>query len=307
MTRSIKRTNEAEFHGKILSLTATYEKDEEQPYTHVLSLTATLNGVVVASSHSITVKKDYLRGGEFHATMDIRSQETATFATTLFDGSGRLREEFVRVGSVRRGTGVWGHELDKGSLALIEDIHVHESYRGQGYAKWILQQTLSQPEIQTPDLNFVYAWPCADRQPTREEHKVVTDTIDHIFALAGFRRVGRTEFVAYSLRDFDHPSRSLAAENDATILKGSDDEYDNLLTAEEKKTLTPEEQSIRQKVVLASRFPLQHAIVNQDNDDLMATFIQLLAEDPAAIRHQDLSGATPLHVAALKKKGVFLF
>lgn len=300
MTRCTKRTTQVDYNGETLTLKAKYSKHYEQPHTYFLSLTATLDGVDVADSLSLIVKKDACRGGDFHEVMDMHSDETQRFASTVFDGSGRLRNEFVREGSARRGTGVWGHELDTGSIVFIELVSVQDSHRGQGYGKWIIEQTLSQPEVQT--CNFAYTWPCAIGVKSKEEHTAITARAEHIFSEAGFRRIGRTEFVAYAVKNAGHPSRTLAAENDASLLKETDDSINHLLTTEEMNNLTPEQQQSRKVDILAARYPLHHAIVNETDENLMAIFSRLLTEDRGAIRSQDFLGATPLHIAAMKSK-----
>ena len=64
------------------------------------------------------VRGDFLRVMEKSSTPELRAM-----AQTLFDKYGKLRSEHVEHG-YHRGTGVWGHELDNGTLILILSVRV---------------------------------------------------------------------------------------------------------------------------------------------------------------------------------------
>lgn len=61
--------------------------------------------------------------GKFLEVMDADSDELHQFSTTIFDKYGLIRPWLVNEG-VKKGTGCWGHELDKGELVYITDISV---------------------------------------------------------------------------------------------------------------------------------------------------------------------------------------
>jgi hypothetical protein len=55
--------------------------------------------------------------------MERRSVETSYLAYDLFDRHGRLSREYI-THPVKRGTGLWGLELDYGNLLFIKNIEV---------------------------------------------------------------------------------------------------------------------------------------------------------------------------------------
>ena len=61
------------------------------PLSQVTS-TLSRNKQKIASSKSLIIEKDKMRG-DFHGIMDIHSDETQEFATTLFDTRGQLNKE----------------------------------------------------------------------------------------------------------------------------------------------------------------------------------------------------------------------
>ena len=58
--------------------------------------------------------------GEFPTVMDA-SQELSDSATTLFDEIGHLRPSFIEH-EYQKGSGVWGRELDDGSLLYLPSL-----------------------------------------------------------------------------------------------------------------------------------------------------------------------------------------
>ncbi|CAI4213881.1 unnamed protein product [Parascedosporium putredinis] len=65
---------------------------------------------------------------EFRDIMEAPHKGTMDLALDLFDRYGRLKEE-IREHALRKGSGVWGKELDEGNLVLIEDILVERKHR----------------------------------------------------------------------------------------------------------------------------------------------------------------------------------
>jgi hypothetical protein len=63
---------------------------------------------------------------DFWMQMEAPSQELATLGFELFDRYGCLKDEFKNH-TVRKGTGVWGDELDDGSFFVIEALMVKKA------------------------------------------------------------------------------------------------------------------------------------------------------------------------------------
>lgn len=70
----------------------------------------------------------------FWRDMEEPCQELSSVAFGLFDRHGRLKQEFMNH-TVRKGTGVWGSELDLGSFFVIEIVRVDRDWRRKGIAK----------------------------------------------------------------------------------------------------------------------------------------------------------------------------
>ena len=69
----------------------------------------------------------------FEADMDLPSRDTSTLASELFDRYGRLKRE-LREHPVKKGSSVWGKELDTGDFLLIELLTVENDRQRQGIA-----------------------------------------------------------------------------------------------------------------------------------------------------------------------------
>lgn len=64
----------------------------------------------------------------FWLEMEEPTQETNDLAVDLFDRYGRLNTQFYDH-EVKKGSGVWGSELDHGDLLLFQELIVDETYR----------------------------------------------------------------------------------------------------------------------------------------------------------------------------------
>ena len=70
----------------------------------------------------------------FHRDMEEPSNDTATVGFGVFDRWGCLRPEYQNH-PVKKGTGVWGPELNDGRFLLIETLSVKEEYQRKGYGR----------------------------------------------------------------------------------------------------------------------------------------------------------------------------
>ncbi|KAI1619122.1 hypothetical protein EDD36DRAFT_460752 [Exophiala viscosa] len=76
------------------------------------------------------VRKEKIRT-RFHESMRKPIFELVLLAFDLFDRYGRLIHDYKHH-PVRKGSGIWGTELDRRDILLIEYVHVDERHRGQG-------------------------------------------------------------------------------------------------------------------------------------------------------------------------------
>jgi GNAT superfamily N-acetyltransferase len=61
------------------------------------------------------------------------------FTTLLMDRKRRLREEHW-ANPVKRGSGVWGPEVNDGDLCFLDTLYVNEKQRGRGIGRAILER-----------------------------------------------------------------------------------------------------------------------------------------------------------------------
>ena len=73
--------------------------------------------------------------------MEEPSQEISDLAFTLFDLWSHPKSDF-KDHPVKKGTGVWGDELDNGELLLVEMLLVEKDFRPQGTEKKLIEEIL---------------------------------------------------------------------------------------------------------------------------------------------------------------------
>jgi GNAT superfamily N-acetyltransferase len=84
--------------------------------------------------------------------MESPHPETMELALTIFDRYGRLKRELMEH-IVRKGSGVWGEELDEGNFVLIVDVDVSEKWHRKGIGSKLVLHILSK---ESPILAFAY-------------------------------------------------------------------------------------------------------------------------------------------------------
>ncbi|VDB87279.1 unnamed protein product [Peniophora sp. CBMAI 1063] len=270
--------------------------------------------IALASGHVIL--RDYLGASRrWYAEMDIPSQETAELSF-LFDARGRLLDEYVS-GLYLRGSGVWGHELSEGSILLVTDLSVEESYRGRGIGTWLLTHVLSEPAIARPPAtqwrllhpppakcDIAMAWPAGagGAGMPAEQHRKESDVAVRTFRRVGFRRIGRSVFFARALKDPSHPSLSLPAEDDPGEITQPE-------LSRPLPTLSPFMRTLVQSDWSENgrRLPLHAMIASETCSDSRILDALSRLSTPAELAHicvadPSAMNATPLHLAAMRSR-----
>ncbi|KAL6715582.1 hypothetical protein ACLMJK_006543 [Lecanora helva] len=165
--------------------------------------------------------------------------DLASMGLGIFDSWGTLKLEFYE-GGVRRGSSIWGSELNYGRILVIEAIVIEKKYQHQGLGRkafneiWEMAQELSQPEDNEGqyrpgtygcDFAIVCAEP-VDLGPSgkfccgnsllegKESHcENLQDCVQEFWKALGFRRVGTSPYFCFA-KDPAHPSRKLEAQED---------------------------------------------------------------------------------------------
>ena len=162
----------------------------------------------------------------FHRSMESPHPETMELALTIFDRYGRLKRELMEH-IVRKGSGVWGEELDEGNFVLIVDVDVSKKWRRKGIGSKLVLHILSKAMASKESPIFAFACPGIiedrreDQTKTKESkaqklsiRRSQIDVMLSFFRSLQFRRVGLTEWFALA-RDEDHPSHQLPSVEDA--------------------------------------------------------------------------------------------
>ncbi|KAI1129069.1 hypothetical protein F5Y10DRAFT_277023 [Nemania abortiva] len=139
--------------------------------------------------------------------MEELCEETSSLAFDLFDRYGRLDREYCEH-KIRKGSGVWGKELDHGDILLFQSINVEPLRRRQGLGTKLVNAILDKAGHESESL-FAFASPTRltlelDYNDVPEQSEIFR----HFFRSMGFRRVGTSGWLAFTDND-SHPSRQL--------------------------------------------------------------------------------------------------
>lgn len=178
---------------------------------------------------------------DFYEEMEQPTSETSMLAFDLFDRYGRLRSEFT-THPVIKGSGVWGRELDRGDMLLIEEVFVTQDHRRQQLGRRMIESLLTLVRQKTWSF-FAFVWPtllkrrdiklewdslqddaARNRMEDREQNRAVM-----FYRSLGFRRVGSTVWFALA-SDIDHPSHQLTSTDDFNPLEATLSALDPLLS-----------------------------------------------------------------------------
>jgi len=143
---------------------------------------------------------------------------------SLFTEQGRPNPEFYSGGS-----GAFGPEIALASFALlcgdeqgeekVDYFCINSEFRHRGVGTQALKQLFQHESLQ--NVKTLFVWPSVNDFPlslknTPVEEKAFTGIVK-FFTGVGFRHVGSGPIMAYVLHDNQHPSRLLAAANDAPL------------------------------------------------------------------------------------------
>ena len=117
--------------------------DEFEEFKWLKSVNITIKADDAADSPQVgfcvakLIDRDYIRA-TFHRDMEEPSNDSATVGFGVFNRWGCLRPEFL-THPIKKGTGVWGPELDKGRFLLIENLSIQGDYQRRGYGKKLFE------------------------------------------------------------------------------------------------------------------------------------------------------------------------
>ncbi|RPA85160.1 hypothetical protein BJ508DRAFT_359244 [Ascobolus immersus RN42] len=151
------------------------------------------------------------------------SDDVCRLAFGIFTRYGQLKDEIINH-PVRKGSSVWGKEVDHGSFLSVDQIMIDEAYRRRGIGLFTIRKMMAKCKGRRA-IQWVFMWPSHLRN--REELSSVQWDRDHNQVVAwaksiGFRRIGATDFFGFAL-DENHKSKTLAAEDDYDLPDINDD------------------------------------------------------------------------------------
>jgi hypothetical protein len=99
---------------------------------------------------------------------------------------------------------------------MIEAIEVKENFRRKGLATVLINHFKSHPTVARA-CPHLFAWPAPNRRlDSAELHEAAEAAMLLLFRKCGFRRVGRTSWLAFAL-DPTHPSHLLPVADDPSF------------------------------------------------------------------------------------------
>ncbi|KAL4926830.1 uncharacterized protein BDV17DRAFT_299411 [Aspergillus undulatus] len=229
--------------------------------------------------------------------MEVPSSQIYDVAFQVFDRYRTVKAK-CKGHPVQRGTGVWGNELDRGPLFLIEELHVAAlELRRQGLGQknslvygsveaferaWTLHALVS-PGILTADI----------------ESQLMGNLIRRYLLLraCGFRQIEVSRWSAF-LFDSQHQSRALAVASDFDPRRDNTNDLED----EELYEASPFTEVKKLKIERPrDSLPLHHAALTLADDELRVFFVTL-ADNKIGWDQVTSSEATPLHLTACELK-----
>lgn len=219
------------------------ESDSEWPWLKSYYAEEKKGGQIVGSCVAYRIDRKPIRP-YFYTEMEDPTQELADLAFGLFDRWGCIKDDFL-YHSVKKGTGIWGEELNRGKILLFQSLIVEENLRRQGigrklaqnlWAKVIAETSASivrYPQLESPtahddeECQFAVVFPThlitSDMQRDELENlspEAREQYLENSKAAAiafwrslGFRRIGSSSWFGLAA-SADHPSRQLSAQDD---------------------------------------------------------------------------------------------
>ncbi len=190
-------------------------------WTQLIHVLAMHKGKEIGRADGRYIDRDQIRE-YFYDAMDEPSQDTLNLATELFDTRGRLKSEF-RAGE---GSGIWGSEMNTGSMLLLQTIQVEKEWRGKGVGRDIMEAFMKKGQSWKEDVQFVFVKPDVlhtkevryDQESMTQQQARATTAKDRKKAISfcralGLRRVADSGCFATTF-DPLHAVHQLTAEDD---------------------------------------------------------------------------------------------
>lgn len=223
----------------------------------------------------------------FWQDLESISEDLCALAFTLFNRYGCLKNELMSH-PVRKGSGVWGEELDIGSFLTIERVWVEKSgYGRHGIGSFVVQKMIEKSKSRKLRMQFALMWPtCLN---TRDEMTSIEEAREHDAVVSwarknGFRRIGSTSWFGLSL-DENHKARRLHPSDDYNPRETKDDlddEHAGTVTEDAVEYIGHEkftdygQKRARRRAREKKKYPLHFASKTLCDEELVAFFNEAL-------------------------------
>lgn len=217
------------------------DSDEESPWLKNYHAEEKRGGRIVASCVAHRIDRKPITAN-FYEEMEELSEDFANLALNLFDRWGCVNDDFL-YHPVKKGTGIWGEELNRGKILLFQSLTAEENVRRQGIGRELVQDLWAKvraetsasivryPQFESPtahddeECQFALVMPThldtmervefeALSPEAREQYYENSKTVAIAFWRSlGFRRIGSSSWFGLAARA-NHPSRQLSAQDD---------------------------------------------------------------------------------------------
>lgn len=200
-----------------------YNELAEWPWLQAVDVVSEVNGQKIGSSNGKIINREPIRA-TFYRDIEEPTSDTSEMGFGLFDRWGNLKNEYIQH-DVKKGTGVWGKELNEGNILLIEQVNVRMDHRRQAYGKNLVAAIWAKAQEVDPLCEFAVTRPAWLWSSIRNHHDGLPEearpnflqeiqlSADSFWRACGFRRIGTSFFFGLA-KDPEHPSRRLASSSD---------------------------------------------------------------------------------------------
>lgn len=133
-----------------------FDEFAEWEWLEQIDAFANVGTTQVAQCDAKLIRRGRIRN-DFSNEIEEPSEETSALGSDLFDRYGRLRREHYEH-EIKKGTGIWDKELDRGDILLFGNITINPLWRRQGIAAKIVQAVLDETRRKSTKF-FAFAQP----------------------------------------------------------------------------------------------------------------------------------------------------
>ena len=192
------------------------EEDSQDELSELNVRKVDSKGEAIGHCKGSLIKRDQIRW-RFYEKMGAPSHNTRECAVTLFDRWGNLKPAFY-THAVKKGSGAWGKELNRGNFLFITSLSVQKGHRLNGFGSKMVKDLWTKACVLDPFCNFAIAWAHLPSSELPPEYQFLGDRgyqwiSEGFWRAIGYRRIGNSSFFGFH-PDEGHPSHTISAQDD---------------------------------------------------------------------------------------------